>query len=285
VSKITPVRQLILLLEEARKQFDPIMNGFDRSRDWTLAKEEIDLWEERTCGALAEIGADEAATKIRTAKCTTIAGEFEENMERRIEVKESILVSLLNDVTDHPEVWKKRLQRETPLRTDHAVVNPLAAAKEPRTLDAPGLVTLICSRLDLVARQLQERHNQRSTLQIEDEYDVQDLLRSLLRLHFDDIRPVEWTPSYAGGSARMDFLLKAEQIVIETKMARPGRDAKKISDELIVDVARYKEHPDCRMLVCYVYDPEKVITNPRGVESDLRKSSDSRLQVVAIIAP
>jgi hypothetical protein len=157
--------------------------------------------------------------------------------------------------------------------------------KEHNTLDAPALATLICSRFCLVARQLQERHDGRSTLQIEDEYDVQDLLHSLLRLHFDDIRPEEWTPSYAGGSARMDFLLKAEQIVIEAKIARPGRDAKKISDELIVDAARYKEHPDCRMLVCFVYDPEKVITNPRGVESDLRKSSGPRLQVIAIIAP
>ena len=41
----------------------------------------------------------------------------------------------------------------------------------------------------------------------------------------------------------MDFLLKAEQIVIETKMARAGRDAQKICKELIVDAASYKGHP------------------------------------------
>ena len=28
---------------------------------------------------------------------------------------------------------------------------------------------------------------------------------------FDDIRPEEYTPSYAGGSSRIDFLLKDEK--------------------------------------------------------------------------
>lgn len=43
---------------------------------------------------------------------------------------------------------------------------------------------------------------------LEDEYDVQDLPHALLLLYFDDVRAEEWTPSYAGKSARMDFLLK-----------------------------------------------------------------------------
>jgi DpnII restriction endonuclease len=278
VSKTTnPIRRLVLLLEEARQDFDRIAKKFDRSNDWTLANEEMDLWEERICEELTELGAGEAAKKIRAAKWMIIAGEFEENMDRRIEVKESVLVSLLNDVTTHPEFWKKRMQSE----------GRLSAGENERevTSDVLSLVTLICSKFHIVALQLRERYNERSTLEIEDEYDVQDLLHSLLRLHFDDIRPEEWTPSYAGGSARMDFLLKAEQIVIEAKMARPGRNAKRVFDELIVDAARYKEHPGCKTLVCFVYDPERVIKNPRGVENDLRKISDSRLQVVAVIAP
>lgn len=124
-------------------------------------------------------------------------------------------------------------------------------------LDPFGLVKVICARLYGVARQLRHRREGRPTLEIRDEYDVQDLLHSLLRLHFDDIRPEEWTPSYAGGSARMDFLLKAEEIVVEAKMARPGRDDRRISEELIVDAARYKEHPGCKVFVCLIYDPER----------------------------
>src|SRR5574341_807535 len=78
----------------------------------------------------------------------------------------------------------------------------------------------ICSRFHLVARQLQSRHGHRDTLDVEDEYDVQDLLHALLTLEYDDIRPEEWTPSYAGGSSRMDFLFKLEQIVVEAKQTR-----------------------------------------------------------------
>jgi REase_DpnII-MboI len=52
---------------------------------------------------------------------------------------------------------------------------------------------------------------------MKDEYDVQDSLHALLKLHFDDVRREEWTPSYAGSQSRMDFLLKREKIVVETK--------------------------------------------------------------------
>jgi hypothetical protein len=85
-----------------------------------------------------------------------------------------------------------------------------------------ALVEKICLRFHNAARQLRNRHANRSTLQVEDEYDVQDLLHALLKIHFDDIRPEEWTPSYAGGSSRVDFLLKQEKIVIEVKKTRPS---------------------------------------------------------------
>jgi REase_DpnII-MboI len=146
-------------------------------------------------------------------------------------------------------------------------------------------VRTICTRFHLIARQLSRRHERRATLTITDEYDVQDLLHAQLRLHFDDVRPEEWTPSYAGGSARMDFLLKNEGIVIEVKMTRVGLSERQVSEQLIVDIARYRTHPDCKRLVCFVCDPEAHIRNPRGVEADLTKLSSADLEVTVIIAP
>jgi hypothetical protein len=67
----------------------------------------------------------------------------------------------------------------------------------------------------------------------------------------------------------MDFLLKREQLVIETKVTRPGHDARSIRDELAVDLLRYQAHPDSKILVCLVYDPKSLIDNPRGFEQDL----------------
>ena len=118
-------------------------------------------------------------------------------------------------------------------------------------------------------RQARSRYENRPTLDVKDEYDVQDLLHILLKLHFSDIRPEEYTPSYAGRSARMDFLLKDIQTVIEVKMAKKNLKDKEIGEQLILDISKYSTHPDCKELFCFVYDPEGLIRNPKGLEGDL----------------
>lgn len=141
--------------------------------------------------------------------------------------------------------------------------------------DAMYQLDLLFNRFHAIARQLRDRREGRATLSVDDEYDVQDLLHALLKLFFDDIRPEEWTPSYAGAAGRMDFLLKKERIVIEVKRARPNHAAKGIGDELLIDIQRYQAHTDCNRLVCFVYDPEGVIGNPTGLENDLRQEDDA----------
>jgi hypothetical protein len=106
-----------------------------------------------------------------------------------------------------------------------------------------------------------------------------------LRIHFDDIRPEEWTPSYGGGSSRMDFLLKDHAIVVEAKMTRKGLGAKEVSEELIIDAAKYRQHSDCKTLICLVYDPSGLVKNPRGIERDLAKLSGNGLDVICVITP
>jgi hypothetical protein len=141
------------------------------------------------------------------------------------------------------------------------------------------------NRFHQVVRQLRSRHNERPTLDVSDEYDVQDLLHSFLKLYFDDIRPEEWTPSYAGGSSRMDFLLKDEQVVVEVKKTRDNLRDRLIGEQLIVDIAKYKEHPDCKTLVCFIYDAEGLIANPIGLENDLNALSTDSLSVRAYVFP
>lgn len=146
-------------------------------------------------------------------------------------------------------------------------------------------VLAVCDRFHIVARQLEHRREARATLKIEDEYDVQDLLHALLRLYFDDIRPEEWTPSYGGGGSRMDFLLKGHDIVVEAKMTRKGLLAKEVSEQLIIDAAKYNQHSECKTLVCLVYDPTGLVKNPRGIERDLAKLSNSGLEVICVVTP
>lgn len=109
------------------------------------------------------------------------------------------------------------------------------------------------------------------------------MLKSLLSIYFDDIRPEETTPSCAGSYSRMDFLLKAEQIAIETKMTRENLADKELSKQLIQDIAQYQTHHDVNTLVCFVYDPERYIENPSGVVRDLELQSSDKLTVKVII--
>ncbi len=110
----------------------------------------------------------------------------------------------------------------------------------------------ILKRFHFVANQLRNRRKEggmsRETIIINDEYDVQDLLHGLLKIHFDDIRAEEWNPSYAGSSSRSDFLLKEEKIIVEVKKTRIGLKDKEIGEQLTIDKANYKKHPDCRVL-------------------------------------
>lgn len=114
------------------------------------------------------------------------------------------------------------------------------------------------------------------------EYDVQDLLHALMRPWIGDIRPEEFTPSYAGTSTRMDFLLPAYSLVVEMKIVRDRAHAKKIGEELIIDIEHYKRHPDCKNLWCVIYDPEHLLTNAEGFRSDLEGPHSSKEGSVSV---
>ncbi|MEK6324849.1 MAG: hypothetical protein AABN33_24665 [Acidobacteriota bacterium] len=171
--------------------------------------------------------------------------------------------------------YRHRKEEETEL------LEGIAQAKSPDTLDNLRNVLL---RFHAVAIQMRQRHDRRTTLDVNDEYDVQDLLHALLCLHFDDIRPEEWTPSYAGKSSRVDFLLKPEAIVVEVKKTRPGLTEREIGDQLIMDIARYSKMRDCKTLVCFVYDPENRVLNPGGLEGDLSGEREG-LTVEVLVLP
>jgi hypothetical protein len=146
------------------------------------------------------------------------------------------------------------------------------------------IIRRLVYRFHIAARQLRSRHGGQPTLTVKNEYDAQDLFHVFLKLHFDDIRSEEYVPSYAGGNSRMDFLLKKEQIVVELKKTRKDLGEKEIGAQLIIDIARYKAHQDCKTLVCFVYDPEGVIGNPAGLEKDLSWSKDG-FSVETLIYP
>lgn len=146
-------------------------------------------------------------------------------------------------------------------------------------------IVVLCRRFPLFVERLRTRQRQRVPLEkIKDEYDVQDLLHAILKLHFDDVRPEEVTPSYAGSSSRVDFHLPNERIVVEAKMTRSNLGQKEVADELIIDANRYRTVPGVETLICLVYDPEKRCQNPTALERDV-EASGVQLRVRAVVCP
>ena len=140
-------------------------------------------------------------------------------------------------------------------------------------------ILLIIDRFDLVTKQLRQRHDSRETLDISDEYDVQDLFHALLKLYFDDIRAEEWTPSYAGSSSRIDFFIPELELAIEIKKTRKGLGNKEAKEQLAIDKDHYRCKENIKHLICFVFDPDGRIQNPRGFEKDLAQEGPLKTDV------
>jgi len=130
---------------------------------------------------------------------------------------------------------------------------------------------------------LTHRHSNRPGFELADEYDVQDLLRGLLLFTLSDVREEEWTPSYVGASSRIDFVLPLRQTAIEVKMTRRGMSLKDLGDQLVIDIARYRAHPDVKSVICFIVDAAGIVLNRDGLIRDLRASSSETLEVRAVI--
>ena len=203
------------------------------------------------------------------------------------DLAERILNAALTNSTDYDDLADAGLI----LNATQAIVNKTIRAAVEETWQAPrdaaaaaGLVRTICERFSIVANTLAKRHNNRATIAMEDEYDVQDLLGALLKLHFTDVRLEEWTPSYGGNASRMDFLLKPEQLVVEAKMTRGNLGQKEVANQLAVDILRYQSHRDCKTLICFVYDPMGKCQSPAALENDLT-SDHGNIRVIVIVQP
>ena len=160
---------------------------------------------------------------------------------------------------------------------------PASAAVDP-DVDYLALSKSLCQRFHAVARQLRLRGEYRPTISVEDEIDVQDLIHALLRQHFEDIGTDEWTPGYGDGVSRTTFLLNHDRLAIVAKKTRTGLSRKDLTEQVRADAERYRARGRCTQLLCFIYDPEGRIGNPRGLENELASSTE-HFTVDVIVAP
>jgi hypothetical protein len=254
-----------VVIQELQKQLDRI----DEIRQRGLLSSEFKVWHNKCLSMIEEVFGTESSY-VRRFKGITYSHPQEN--------------------TRTPELLKKKAFSSGLYQVKELIENCINYLSDnDQKLDKPiqrniQFIETLCHRFPRIVRQISKEYRGRKTVTIKDEYDVQHILHALLIVGFDDIRPEEWNPSYAGAASRVDFLLKHEKIVIEVKKTRENLKDKEIGEQLIVDIKRYSQNQDCETLICFVYDPDRFISNSNGLEGDLTGRHD-KLEVKVIIAP
>lgn len=157
---------------------------------------------------------------------------------------------------------------------------------EANQIDKNKLIYFQLDQFPIVAHHISNRKNGRDSFKIENEYDVQDLLFLNLKSVFNDSKLEEWTIKHGNKSKRIDIVIPQVDIVIEVKCIRDKKHGNDISDELKIDIESYHVHPNCKTLICFIYDPKGHISDPYSITTDLagkRMKGDSIFDVKVFI--
>lgn len=94
--------------------------------------------------------------------------------------------------------------------------------------------------------------------EINDEYDVQDILYVIIKSIFPNMRDEDSIPKVGGKSTKIDLILRDEKILVEVKMIKE-KDANETHfiEQLKVDFESYHKCVWLEKLFCFVYDPFK----------------------------
>ena len=156
--------------------------------------------------------------------------------------------------------------------------------ESPLDQDPIDLIRKVCLRFHSVARRLRLRKDYRPTLEVDDDYDLQDLLCAVLKVEFDEVATEEWTPPYTGGAPRTTLLVNRDQIAVVAKKTRAGVTTKELADQVAADSAYYRAQGRCSTLFCFMYDPEGRIGSPKRLETTLTSVSE-HCRVEVLVAP
>ncbi len=134
---------------------------------------------------------------------------------------------------------------------------------------------------------IKNRRKGHPDFQIEDEYDVQDILYVILKSIFPTLRDEDPIPKVGAKSTKIDLIIREEKILIEVKMIKV-KDANEMHfiEELKVDFESYHECQWLNKLFCFVYDPYRKtrdIENFRDLNGD-RKKGEHIFNVELILA-
>ncbi|ABG60198.1 hypothetical protein [Cytophaga hutchinsonii] len=133
------------------------------------------------------------------------------------------------------------------------------------------------------------RYNSRAGIEIKDEYDVQDVLHTMLIGIFPDLKPEEQVQRTGAKNTRVDFALDSEGILIEAKMISDNyKDEKEFIEQLKKDIESYFVYPNLKDVIFFVYAPDsskiKNVNNFYSLNGQ-RSNTGKSFEVTVIVNP
>jgi len=212
---------------------------------------------------------DAHVTQFENIRIPRSAGDVGKDSFTILELFRNLLIAYLEEI---------RIYADNPEFTE-----PVPVVSLP--VDNRDLFFEVFDKFPLIATRLRDRGPGKTPFLVTDAEDLQDLLQALLTPVFDDIRCQEPSPSTGRTFSRMDFVVNGEKVVIEAKPVTDSDTDEKIVHELLVDIARYREQKDCRVLVCFLYDPDSRLRQPGSMKNYLEHQGTDDFSVVVVIKP
>jgi hypothetical protein len=144
------------------------------------------------------------------------------------------------------------------------------------------VINILNSFPDIVSR-LKFRRKGKNSLEIIDEYDVQDVVYVMLKGIFPTLQYEDPTTKVGPNSSRADFTIVDLGIYIETKYISEKGKEKTIHDECLTDIQKYGKQENCQKIIFFVYDSFKCIDNQYAFKSGIGTSHISDGKEVEII--
>lgn len=219
-------------------------------------------------------------------------GNADSRKQHSNEQKETYLKNIFKFLKLNKEIKKEKADETLKVKlVEKSKILELISRRNSRKYQndqALEIVKYILVHFDVVAEQLKSRHKNRPTLDITDEYDVQDLLHALLSMFFDDVANEEWNPSDGASPSRADFLLMDNGSIIEVKTTltrNTGENTlrKNLEKELNDDLIKYSRRQDCKSIYFFIYDPEKKIKKPTTFERGVSSNKLTGIKVFTIV--
>lgn len=141
--------------------------------------------------------------------------------------------------------------------TNQAVAQP---APVPRKSQREYLLDLLEAFTDCVAY-LTGRRVKATTLELESEAAIQDMLFLMLKPVFPELTFEDPSPKSAASYAIKDLYFPSMKLVLEVKYIGTRSDVRAVEKQLADDIWKYTAHPDCEDLIFFIYDSNTKISD------------------------